>query len=155
MLAVAGERSTTSPGAAQETAFSTASGKVPQAVNGTLRPANDLMGIPEAIFAGTLTHWRPEVTAAKFWRRMAPGGNSAPSRPDESLYAELRYFDAAFRKNLPFTIRYDLAVIGIRDRIFPPGNQAAAWNESGTAVRQLDLPHDPGIKMTELIDLEP
>ena len=123
------------------------------AVNGTLHPVDDGMGIPTAIFEGTLSGWKPGITAAKFWRRMDPGAGGRPLRTDASLLRELRYFAGEFRRGRSCTLHYDLAVIGDRDRIFPPENQAAAWKESGVPAFRMDLPHDPGAKITELADL--
>ena len=124
------------------------------AVNGTLHPVDDRRGIPEAIFAGTLNLWRPGVTAAKFWRRMAPGAGKTPTRSDDSLLAELRFFAAEFAEDRPFLLNYDRAVIGTLDRIFPPENQLCAWREAGVPILRLDLPHDPGARMAELPDLD-
>ncbi len=131
------------------------------AINGTLFPVDDARGIPVAVFDGTLDHWDDGRVRKKFAFRMGGGAGSPLSpesaRPPEEQRNEL----AALRRRIlarsaPPRNLFDRAVIGARDRIFPPGAQRAAWAYSGTEVVELPLPHDPLPRLStweEVIDL--
>lgn len=119
------------------------------AVNGTLHPVDDALGIPEAIFQGTLDGL-DERNLAKFYRRMALRRPfEAPGRGIGELREEL----TAIRSlNVPVT-PWDMAFVSADDRIIPPDNQAAAW--SGTPLRRIGGPHLPdfaGILAPLMID---
>lgn len=115
------------------------------AVNGTISPIDDSKGIPTAIFEGTLAAMSP-ATIAKFRRRMCDGSDGlasfmahGPERTAEDLKAELQAIrDAVLASPAPcFT--WDKAVIGQRDKIFPPENQRLA--HSGTRIEETDSAH--------------
>lgn len=103
------------------------------AVNGTPAHIHDSQGIPEHIFNGTLDALSP-VNLSKFHLRCA--GN-------KDTFLRYTYQDltpdsfAALKKELEFfgklpgdSVRFwDKAIIGGRDRIFPPQNQRNAWDE--------------------------
>ena len=118
------------------------------AVNGTLFPADDDRGIPVEIFRKTIDGWVPGLSARKFWIRM--GDRTGPRREDGDLLDELRYFRKAFEasKTTP-TVRYTKAVVGTRDRIFPPANQKRAWG--GTPVVEAMLPHAIGGHLVDIL----
>lgn len=121
------------------------------AVNGTLIPADDEKGIPVNIFHRTISAWRPGISARKFWRRM--GAESLPDRDDESLLAELQYFERCFSKpeNFRDTVHYTQAIIGEEDRIFPPENQKRAWKNIPTSC--VNLPHDITQNFQQILDV--
>lgn len=115
------------------------------AVNGTISPVDDSLGIPEAIFRGTLDGL-DERNLLKFYRRMA-GSKQAyeafmavrPDRDIESLRSELDAFCRLPEPDFGPVTRWDVAVIGRADAIFPPANQTRAW--ASTATEILDAPH--------------
>lgn len=121
------------------------------AVNGTLHPVDDNLGIPDAIFRGTLEGLN-EATLLKFQRRMCGGASAAadflskaPQRSLESLREELIRISAM----QPAHSRWDEAVISRNDRIIPPGNQQEAWRQEKVRVTMIDGPHLPDF--TELL----
>ncbi len=99
------------------------------AVNGTMHPVDDEQGIPEAIFRGTL-EGLDERNLTKFYRRVT-GSREAyerfaadlPATDLERLRAEL----AMFAHYSPAPMKWDVAIIGSRDAIFPPENMRRAW----------------------------
>ena len=105
------------------------------AVNGTETHVDDLCGIPQAIFDGTLRGLTPQ-TFYKFMQRAC--GSSASSRayfnsikpPIKAADTEhLRHELEMFGRIGPCASRnlWSLALIGSADRIFPPDNQRRAW----------------------------
>lgn len=117
------------------------------AVNGTPFPIHDTMGIPEAIFDGTLATLS-DRTLTKFRRRMC--GSSAAmeqltgtslSRPTDELRDELAAIGQSVRLSTPDNFRWTKAVVGLNDLIFPPANQKAAWEAEGVPVTISDIPH--------------
>lgn len=107
------------------------------AVNGTITHIDNRRGIPESVFRLTLRRMS-KPTVANFIRRMfaeAPDYEAfvtkyeTSARGLESLTAELEMFGALDVSDSP--ARWDLALIGEKDAIFPPDNQANAWR--GTA----------------------
>lgn len=115
------------------------------AVNGTLTPVDDLHGIPVAIFEGTASTL-DDRNLKKFFRRMCGDRLtmdrfmiSAPCRPVSELVDELRaiYPEPWFAN--PKVTRWDRAVIGISDAIFPACNQQRAWRSVQVTV--VDRPH--------------
>lgn len=108
------------------------------AVNGTPEPADDEKGIPLLIFRRTAEELT-ERSLAKFRLRMgapdmARGARSIASLRDELLGFIGRRSDGRFR--------WDRAVISRCDRIFPPANQEAAWQDKAE-ITMIDGPHTP------------
>ncbi len=119
------------------------------AVNGTLHPVDDRLGIPEAIFNGTLHSLSP-ATLTKFRRRMCGSSENfikfstaAPVRTDiEELAGELqaiRCLPAAADSDL---MRWDMVYISASDRIIPAENQQRAWARHPHVIT-LQGPHLP------------
>lgn len=117
------------------------------AVNGTPFPIHDTMGIPEAIFDGTLATLS-DRTLTKFRRRMC--GSSAAmeqltgtslSRPTDELRDELAAIGQAVRQSAHDSFRWTKAIVGLDDLIFPPDNQQAAWKAAGVPATTLNIPH--------------
>lgn len=124
------------------------------AVNGTLYPCDDSRGIPRAIFDGTLKGLC-EQSLIKFYRRMCGSADSyrsfesvMPKRDIEGLKDELAMFSIDKIQPCKEALRFDLAIIGNRDAIIPPDNQARAW--SGTENAIVDQPH--AVDFQEIID---
>lgn len=119
------------------------------AVNGTCHPADDLRGIPVAIFRGTLDGLTP-ASLVKFYRRMAGDAGTyaaiAPLLPAEPDIESLRHELAAIGERGPAVADWDVAFVGVADRIIPPDNQRRAWNEAGVTVREMPWGHTPDFK---------
>lgn len=124
-------------------------GKVPLtrtiAVNGTERHIDDIAGIPNTVFSGTLRHLTP-LSVRKFQRRMfssavdfAAFQKCAPQRGFESLLDELKMFASL---KIPIPARWDRAIVGDADAIFPFENQMRAWGNIPTDIIH-DMPHFP------------
>lgn len=117
------------------------------AVNGTLTPVDNARGIPEVIFRGTLEGLN-ESNLRKFRRRMC-GSNEAfkvflekaPQRGVEELREELRRMGERAVALPPPAFRWEKAVIGKEDLIFPAANQRNAWLHTGTAWTEEEIPH--------------
>lgn len=117
------------------------------AVNGTMHPVDDLRGIPQAIFRGTL-EGLSEKTLSKFHLRMCGSAEcyrrfslTLPSRDIDGLRAEL---EAVEKAGAAGGTVWDIAVVSDSDRIIPPENQLRAWS-GGEAfeVTQVPGPHLP------------
>lgn len=118
------------------------------AVNGTPAHIDDSLGIPEAIFAGTLANL-DERNIRKFRRRMfssasdfAAFDSAAPlTRSVESLRDELRLF-GSLPPQAGGVKLFDHAIVGGRDAIFPPDNQMRCWEGSDVEFIS-EMPHFP------------
>lgn len=108
------------------------------AVNGTMHPIDDRLGIPQDIFSGTLAGM-DERNLQKFYRRMcgsrqafAEFMSSAPERTLADLKNELRAYGEAFESSREEPrFGWDTAVIGTADMIFPAESQVRAWDKAG------------------------
>lgn len=114
------------------------------AVNGTMYPVDDLRGIPVRVFEGTLERMSRPVLD-KFVRRMC-GKNleeylsRRPERSPEELKDELAALYTAVKgSGVCCDFRWDVAVIGREDMIFPAENQRRAW--TGIRTAEMDAPH--------------
>lgn len=123
------------------------------AINGTPFPIHDLLGIPEAVFKGTLENLS-EDGIRKFNRRMC--GNkeilqyyeTIRRRPVEEIKKELYHLDAFYTHTAPVEAGssfWTQAIISTADRIFPVGNLKRYW-ESRCPVRYIEAPHYPFYK---------
>lgn len=124
------------------------------AVNGTLWPVDRLRGIPEEVFAGTHDALDSRQLR-KFFRRMCGSAElfadfctRMPDRPVYELRQELEaFYPLPLLQHSPVK-RWDVAVIGTDDAIFPAVNQWRAWQ--GTPVDMMPRPHL--IDLQEIID---
>ena len=117
------------------------------AINGTPYPIDQHMGIPPAIYHGTLDG----LTGAslhKFLRRMCANGAAfkafleiTPRRPPEELRDELTEIEKMYHTLPAATFHWQQAVTGGNDRIIPPANQLQAWETLGTPVLQTEDAH--------------
>lgn len=118
------------------------------AVNGTLHPIDDHRGIPPAIWHGTHNALSPS-TWWKFQRRMCTSAAQysefaavAPHRTIQSLRDELYALETHTIFHVEQVEDWDMAIVGMRDGIFPAANQLNAWRGL-TTVRTLDTGHLP------------
>ncbi len=117
------------------------------AVNGTRQHVHDTLGIPHAIFQGTLKGLSP-ASVEKFRRRMCGSAASyegfranAPQRDFDSLKSELQEFaDTAPSSS---TMQWTHVVISGRDMIFPMQAQQRAWDGQASISVLEDAPHLP------------
>lgn len=117
------------------------------AINGTTSPVSDTLGIPEAIFYGTLENLS-ETTLEKFFRRMSHTAaerqlfdSRRPDRGVDELREELKKIGGFACKGESLFKGWDLAYVGEFDRIFPLQNQLNSWQTEGTAVRRVAHGH--------------
>ena len=127
------------------------------AVNGTLHPVDDRLGIPTAIFERTLAGLT-EQSLSRFNRRMCGGAKAAQtfsaSRPHRSLDS-LRNELIAISALRNAGSSWDKAYISLNDNIIPPDNQKAAWALANVDTIEIDAPHLPDLKSIferEIID---
>ncbi len=130
------------------------------AVNGTLYPSHDTLGIPKEVFNLTLNNISPSAMQ-KFYRRMCGSEDllreflsSMPERDTSELKEELQ--SIALREwegNPPF----DRSYISLRDRIIPPQNQKSCWEKHNVETVEIAGGHMPDfndILNREIIDKE-
>lgn len=105
------------------------------AVNGTLKPVDDEFGIPHKIFTLTLENMT-ELTALKFREKLFSDKNelyvfnkNLPDRDMQSSKNELAALKKYFLENKDINFEFDKIIIGENDRIIPPKNQKAFWQE--------------------------
>ena len=114
------------------------------AINGTLWPVDDELGIPHAVYDATAANLTAE-SLERFNRRMCGAHRPVfearrPLRTVDSLRAELLNIRecAADRAKPQFT-GWTQAVLSSRDKIFPIANMRRAW--PATPQFELDEPH--------------
>ena len=132
------------------------------AVNGTPFPVHNRMGIPEAVFDGTLATLS-DRSLGKFRRRMCGSSEAMEQLMSCGLHRtvdELREELSAIREAVRHGADHDAgtfsgtaaadasgefswnhAVIGSGDLIFPAANQTEAWKGLDVPVTLLDIPH--------------
>lgn len=117
------------------------------AVNGTIWPVHDSLGIPEAVYRGTAANL-DDRRLEKFFRRMCGDRDTyasfsarAPRRPVSELVDELNAIWPQPVLANPLVRGWDRAYIGRTDAIFPAVNQQRAWDSAGVPVTALDAPH--------------
>lgn len=110
------------------------------AVGGTPDPISDTLGIPVEIYRGTAEGLNAG-NLRKFHRRMCLDAGHysafrevAPRRDISSLRDELYALETHTIFHAPQVCRWDLAIIGRHDRIFPPANQMRAWRDKAPTV---------------------
>lgn len=115
------------------------------AVNGSRFTVDDSKGIPHAIFNGTLSGLSV-ATLRKFDMRMTGGGEAFKTyssrigeRNIDELADELRTFDTVAAPRL----HWDKAFVAKGDRIIPPVNQLAAWQDEAVEIIEVDGSHFP------------
>lgn len=103
------------------------------AINGTSFPCDDEMGIPRAVFKGTLEQL-DEQNLVKFQRRMCGDSRTfqyyqqlADLRECDVLRTELSALYEGIQQDQGKTIIWTRAILGEGDRIFPMKNQKNYW----------------------------
>ncbi len=125
------------------------------AINGTLYPVHEEMGIRPGVFEATLSTWSEE-SRQRFNRRMCGSSEAltlftsiAPDRSATSQQEELEQLKGHLLRSeatgtgatgAPWS--YDHAIIGKRDLVFPARQQYAAWEKLPKTVIA-DMPHFP------------
>ncbi len=106
------------------------------AVNGTPVPGNEHYGIPLSIYQGILDNITEE-NIDRFYLRMFGSNNllqsvngKSPQRSLKSLHDELRWLYNRIMEQGEPGFRWDYAVSGEMDRIFPSHNQINYWNKT-------------------------
>ncbi|MDO4319781.1 MAG: DUF452 family protein [Bacteroidales bacterium] len=117
------------------------------AVNGTLWPVDNCRGIPEAIYYGT-HDGLDERNLTKFYRRMCASRTQfvdfesvRPVRDIDGLRDELLAVAERTILSSQSAIRWDRAIVGHADAIFPPVNQRRAWQAADVPVEMTDDAH--------------
>ena len=114
------------------------------AINGTLWPVDDELGIPHAVYDATAANLTAE-SLERFNRRMCGAHRPVfearrPLRTVDSLRAELLNIrECAADRAKPQFMGWTQAVLSSRDKIFPIANMRRAW--PATPQLELDEPH--------------
>ena len=114
------------------------------AINGTLWPVDDELGIPHAVYDATAANLSAE-SLERFNRRMCGAHRAVfearrPLRSVDSLRAELLHIrECAADRSRPQFTGWTQAVLSSRDKIFPIANMRRAW--PATPQLELDEPH--------------
>lgn len=117
------------------------------AINGTMFPKNDELGIPVSVFEGTLAGLN-ERNLHKFRLRMCRTQEALrallgkePYRDVVSLRDELSAINTAIDSapSVNENWHWDEAIVGTDDLIFPTANQLRAWE--GTQCRTMPIAH--------------
>ena len=123
------------------------------AINGTPTTVHDETGIPRSIFQGTYDNLNPQ-TMKKFQRRMVGSAAAfkafsdiAPKRNLEEQKEELAAI-LAFDFNVTSKLKWDKAIIGRGDAIFPIENQLRYW-QSRTEIVEMEIPHYPFFEIND------
>ena len=120
------------------------------AVNGSLHPIDDLLGIPEDIFQGTLDRLDSR-NREKFYRRMCDSRETyenfrshMPQRDIEDLRNELLSISTLYRSDASAYghSTWDRVIIAENDRIFPPDNLRREW-DGHNRIRTIASGHMP------------
>ena len=115
------------------------------ACGGTPLPVDDRYGMPRRPFVLTMRSIRSAGTD-EFCRRTYGESYSKvitipPSRSLDEMAAELEHLYEESAKTYRPHIKWDKAIIGSLDTIFPTENQVAYWGDTGTIVEE--MPHYP------------
>ena len=128
------------------------------AINGTMQPVHNNYGISENVFAGTLERW-DNKNRDKFNMRMLGGRqnfskftNCLSLRHISDQKNELMSIFKQVKRNNDLNFKWDIAILGKSDAIFPFGNQINAW-ENKTNIIEKDMPHFPFITFSTWIEI--
>lgn len=118
------------------------------AINGTPYPVSNEHGINPRIFSATLNSLSSQ-SLLKFVRRMCNDSSilsqyltCSPKRELSNILNELQFIDEEIKKGVDKPSRFDVALIGSNDRIFPFDSQFAYWN-GRSSVLEKDYTHFP------------
>ncbi len=117
------------------------------AVNGTLYPIDEMLGIPEDICKATL-HALNEETQLKFYRRMCRSSSAfetfmanKPQRTVNDQKDELAAIIADLETTHPQHSLFKDVIIGLKDLVIPAENQLRFWKKGN--VKKLQCGHFP------------
>ncbi|MDR2287137.1 MAG: DUF452 family protein [Prevotellaceae bacterium] len=116
------------------------------AINGSTTPIDNNKGIPVKIFLATMQSFNA-ANREKFYLRIA-GGLSAykqlagklPDRKIENQLAELKSLYKLSLQNRENSLKWDVAIISTRDKIFPFANMKNAWGDKAITVENEHYP---------------
>ncbi len=102
------------------------------AVNGTTQPVNDEFGIPVKVFELTLKHAQTALQG-KFQKNVFGADyekylQNPAARTVENRVAELEAL-AKLTQNVAAEGFYDMAIVGVNDKIIPAKNQLIFWGD--------------------------
>lgn len=113
------------------------------AINGTMFPIHDTLGIPCTIYRETLSHFSPSVLA-RFRRRMCGSVDMLkifwayqPKRSLFDLQEELAVLQKEVEERDVPSFKWDRCIVGMRDLIFPVKNQLQAWKDIDICKRDV------------------
>jgi hypothetical protein len=118
------------------------------AINGTLTPMHPQEGISPEVFSGTIVNWADDRAREKFGIRVSGTTESFSRRSTESQVEELVSLHRSLSTACPPANIFTKALIGTRDRIFPPSALRAFWSKY-PEVRVVEKPllHDPFVSL--------
>lgn len=119
-----------------------------EAYCGTSKPADPVCGIGAEAIRLTIDNWN-EVNRRKFARKICVDARLASTvepllvcRSAESQKDELEAILSAQSADSS-VVHWNLAVVSLRDRIFPVAAQRAWWQGRADVVEERDIPHWP------------
>ena len=105
------------------------------AINGTLTPIDDQLGIPVKAFDTMINDFSPAVLDG-FYRDMFDQQDQAqqffsnrPNRSPESILSELQTLRHLYSEHGPGEDIFDRKIVGSRDKIFPARSQLRSWSK--------------------------
>ncbi|MFS4582590.1 pimeloyl-ACP methyl esterase BioG family protein [Phaeobacter sp. C3_T13_0] len=107
------------------------------AVNGTLTPVDDALGIPVQVMEKTAE----TLSSASFSQFLRRAFNARQAPIDIDVTARRAELQAVAMRGAGPDTDFDLVWISAQDRIFPAENQRRAW--AGQTVREREAPHAP------------
>lgn len=109
------------------------------AINGTQKPIDDNYGIPVSVYNLTADNFN-EYSCAKFMKKITSNVDLKAycSRPAEDLKKELISIRDLKVKSY---LKFDKAIVSLKDRIIPAKNQLAYWQSLNTEVAEIDGAH--------------
>ena len=117
------------------------------AINGTLEGIDDEFGIPLKMWNATIDSLS-ESSVLKFYRRMCSDAalyeeylKFRPERDIDSLRAELIFIREFSERPQPEGFNYNIAFVGLKDKIISPVNQINSYKKTDTAFFEVDCAH--------------
>lgn len=116
------------------------------AINGTVTPEDDEVGIPKRWMDATAESLL-QGGWPKFVRRMCLDRTARQDfeehAPERDLAGAVTELDDLRRLAAPTQCGFTRALIGTKDRIISPENQRRSWERFGVPVRMIPAPHYP------------
>ncbi|MGN1280698.1 MAG: pimeloyl-ACP methyl esterase BioG family protein, partial [Succinivibrio sp.] len=117
------------------------------AINGTLEGIDDELGIPLRLWMATISSMS-DANVIKFYRRMCLDAilyeeytGTKPDRDTDSLKRELESIIGFSQKKRVDGFTYDLAFIGLKDKIMDPKAMQKSFALKNTKVKLTDAAH--------------